>query len=246
VIAFAGSVPENYDRYLRPILFEPYAADLAQRIGTGRILEIACGTGVLTRALLARKERTVVATDLNQGMIDVAKEKTQSDRVTWRQADAMQLPFGDGDFDTVCCQFGFMFVPDRLEAFRESRRVLRTGGSFVFSVWDSLAVNDATRILNTVVRSTFAEIPFSVHDRPAIEQAVRDAGFPSVTLTAVGKMMDASVARDFATGMIRGSPLFDELTRRGDDLARSIDAATEAIEKHSGWQRMQAIVVEAT
>jgi ubiquinone/menaquinone biosynthesis C-methylase UbiE len=246
VIAFAGSVPENYERYLRPILFEPYAVDLAQRIGAGRILEIACGTGVLTNALLANPRRTVVATDLNQGMIDVANAKTQSDRVSWRQADAMHLPFADREFDAVACQFGFMFVPDKLAAFREARRVLRPGGALLFSVWDSLAENDASQFVYEVTGAAFMKMPVSMHDRGEIERLVRAAGFQNVALHDVRKTMDASATRDFATGMVRGTPLFDELTRRGDDLDRAIDAIVARTERHRGPLRMNAITVEAS
>ena len=246
MIAFAGSVPENYERYLRPILFEPYAVDLARRVGPGHILEIACGTGVLTNALLADPQRSVVATDLNQGMIDIATQKTKSDRVTWRQADAMQLPFGDREFDAVASQFGFMFVPDKLQAFREARRVLRPSGTFVFSVWDSLAENDASRFAYEATGAPFMKMPFSMHDRGEIERLVRAAGFQSVAIHDVRKTMDASATRDFAKGMVRGTPLFDELTRRGDDLGSAIESIVERIEQHRGPLRMNAITVEAS
>ncbi len=161
MIASAGSVPENYNRYLGPVLFEPYAADLAGRINNAdRILEIACGTGILTKAILGRHSRaSVVATDLNRGMIEIAKQHVQSDRVTWREADAAQLPFGQNEFDTVVCQFGFMFVPDKLAAFREVRRVLRSSGAFTFNVWDSIAENECSRIANEVVQSIFKTDP---------------------------------------------------------------------------------------
>ena len=250
MIAFAGTVPENYERHLRPILFEPYAVDLAARVSGDRILEIACGTGVLTEALLA--DSTVIATDLNQGMIDVARQKVRSDRVSWRQADATHLPFVEREFDGVVCQFGFMFVPDKLAAFREARRVLRDNGQFVFNVWDSLAANDASRLLNEVLHSMFpdnpprfVEIPFSMYDRGEIERLLRAAGFREIKLTDVWKTMAHSAARQFATGMVRGSPLFDQLTERSADYDRVIDEVTAAIARHKGPQRMCAIVVEA-
>ena len=253
MIAFAGTVPENYERHLRPILFEPYAEDLAQRVDGDRILEIACGTGILTEAILARRARaTIVATDLNQGMIDVARKKTQSDRVTWRQADAMQLPFGDGDFDAVVCQFGFMFVPDKLAAFREARRVLRPTGTFMFNLWDSLAENDASRFLDDAVTAMFpanpprfVQLPFSMHDRREVDGILHAAGFGHIKITDVRKTMERSAARSFATGMVRGTPLFDQLTERGAEIDRLIDGVIDACERHNGPLRMRAIVVEA-
>ena len=254
MIAFTGAVPENYDRYLGDILFAPFAADLSKRVGgAGRILEIACGTGVLTQAILERDSgATIVATDLNQGMIDVAQQKARSDRVTWRQADAMRLPFGDHEFDAVVCQFGFMFVPDKLAAFREARRVLRPDGLLAFNVWDSLAENDASRLLHEAVTSTFAadpprfvEVPFSMHDRRDIERLLRAAGFRTISLTDVDAVMAHSDGRRFAIGMVRGSPLFDGIRERGGDHDAVIAAAERAITEYRGDLRMRAIVVEA-
>src|SRR5689334_12263185 len=136
---FAGSIPENYDRYMVPLIFEPYAADLAQRAAAfspQAVLEIAAGTGVVTRALAPKLSpgANYVATDLNQPMLDHAASRQARDRrITWRQADAMALPFEDGTFDLVCCQFGVMFFPDRVAAYREAKRVLKPGGHFLFN-----------------------------------------------------------------------------------------------------------------
>jgi ubiquinone/menaquinone biosynthesis C-methylase UbiE len=255
MIAFAGSVPENYDRHLREILFEPVARDLGTRVADrGQILEIACGTGILTREIVARcPHATIVATDLNPGMIEVAKQSFDSTRVTWRQADAEKLPFGDGEFDAIACQLGYMFVPDKLRAFCEARRVLRSDGVLTFNVWDSLEENDASRILNDVAQSMFpsdpprfVEIPFSMHDRGEIERLLRAAGFRDVALADVATTMERASARQFATGMVRGTPLFDALQQRGINHGTTIDAAEAAIQCHRGDLRMRAIVVTAT
>src|SRR6266404_4632332 len=130
---FAGSIPKLYESYLVPLIFEPYAADIAGRLASrspGRVLEIAAGTGVVTRALVSTlPDRTaIVATDLNQTMLDQAAVTGTRRPVEWRQADAMQLPFTDGAFDAVVCQFGVMFFPDKPKAFAEARRVLKPGG----------------------------------------------------------------------------------------------------------------------
>ena len=139
---FAGSIPDTYDRYLVPLIFESYANDLAGRLVKANLkdmLETAAGTGVLTRAMASRLPESahIVATDLNQPMLDYAKAR-QSDkgRVEWKQADALALPFKDQSFDAVACQFGVMFFPDRIKGYKEARRVLRSGGHFFFSVWD--------------------------------------------------------------------------------------------------------------
>src|SRR5215471_12536312 len=144
---FAGSIPKIYETYLVPLIFQPYADDLARRIASRpvqRVLEIAAGTGVVTRALATALLRSVeiVATDLNQAMVDQAASIGTSRPVEWRQADAMKLPFPDAIFDAVVCQFGAMFFPDKAKAFAESRRVLRQGGVFLFNVWDRIEDND--------------------------------------------------------------------------------------------------------
>ena len=140
---FSGSIPKLYDKYLVPLIFEPYATDLVNRLrgkGLARVLEIAAGTGVVTRALASAlpESATIVATDLNQAMLDQGAAVGTKRPVEWRQADAMQLPFEDATFDAVVCQFGVMFFPDKPKAFAEARRVLRPGGVFIFNVWDRI------------------------------------------------------------------------------------------------------------
>ena len=135
---FSGSIPSLYDRYLGPVVFEPYAQDLANRLSTlnaERVLETAAGTGIVTRALVSSLAPNVniVATDLNQPMLDHAAKAVSSSRVSWQKVDAQALPFPDGTFDAVVCQFGVMFFPDKQQAYREARRVLKPGGHFIFN-----------------------------------------------------------------------------------------------------------------
>src|SRR5216683_2475629 len=139
--AYVGSWPEFYDRLMVPVFFEPYARRLAERVKgmtSGNVLEIAAGTGVVTRALVHTLPETVciTATDLNQPMLDRARSHPGMERIRWEQADALALPFGDRTFDCAVCQFGAMFFPDKRTAFREAYRVLKPGGRFLFSVWD--------------------------------------------------------------------------------------------------------------
>ena len=143
---FAGSIPELYERFLVPLIFQPYAVDLADRVavlGPQTVLEVAAGTGAVTRAIAARlsADAAITATDLNQPI-------SRLDSVTWRQADALNLPFDEGSFDTVVCQFGAMFFPDRVRAYSELLRVLRSGGTLLFNVWDDIEHNEVTKVVN--------------------------------------------------------------------------------------------------
>ena len=158
---FAGSIPEIYDRYLVPLIFEPYAADLAVRLTAFRpqtVLETAAGTGVLTRAMAAELPAHVriVATDLNQPMLDHASARLGPDsRISWHQADALALPFADQSFDAVVCQFGVMFFPDRAQGFREARRVLQPAGRFLFNAWDRISENAFAEVVTEALAAAF-------------------------------------------------------------------------------------------
>jgi SAM-dependent methyltransferase len=161
---FAGSIPALYDTYLVPLIFEPYAADLAKRLSSrplSRVLEVAAGTGVVTRAMVSALPETVsiVATDLNQAMLDRAAAVGTKRPVEWRQADAMQLPFPDGAFDAVLCQFGVMFFPEKSKAFAEARRVLRPGGVYLFNVWDRIEENEFADTVTSALQTLFPSDP---------------------------------------------------------------------------------------
>lgn len=161
---FAGSVPKLYEEYLVPLIFEPYARDLADRLRSrklSRVLEIAAGTGVVTRHLASTLPESVsiVSTDLNQPMLDTAARIGTTRSVEWRQADAMQLPFGEGEFDAVVCQFGAMFFPDKSEAFSQARRVLKPEGVLLFNVWDRIEENEFADVVTTALASRFPDDP---------------------------------------------------------------------------------------
>ena len=161
---FAGSIPKLYEDLMVPLIFQPYADDLATRLASrklSRVLEIAAGTGVVTRRLASAlpDDVSIVATDLNRPMLDMAAAIGTSRPVEWRQADAMRLPFGDGEFDAVVCQFGVMFFPSKSKAFSEARRVLREGGVLLFNVWDRLEENEFAHTVTNALASLFPEDP---------------------------------------------------------------------------------------
>ncbi|MGB8637860.1 MAG: methyltransferase domain-containing protein, partial [Pseudolabrys sp.] len=162
---FAGSIPEFYERFLVPLIFESYALDLARRLAKtkpGAVLETAAGTGVLTRAIASAlpAPARLTVTDLNQPMLDHAKGRQPADsRIEWRQADALTLPFEDRSFDAVACQFGVMFFPDKAQGYREARRVLKPGGHFFFSVWDRIEENDFADTVTQALAAVFPQDP---------------------------------------------------------------------------------------
>lgn len=260
---FAGSIPAAYDRYLGPILFQPYAEDLAERLqvgADGSVLELACGTGILTRVLRDRLPATVklVATDLNEPMIENAARKfRQGEAVEWRQADASKLPFEDGVFDAVLCQFGIMFVPDKALVAREARRVLKRGGVFLFNVWDSMKHNALGRIAHETIGSffkndppTFYQVPFGYHDEAEINRVLDDAGFRDIRFDVLAKTGRATPAGDVAEGLVRGNPVSIAIAERDPLLLPIItNAVAAALRQHFAGDLieapMRAIAVEA-
>jgi ubiquinone/menaquinone biosynthesis C-methylase UbiE len=187
--AFRGSIPALYEEYLVPMLFEPYAVDLVERLrvlNVASVLEVAAGTGVVTRAMAAALSPNVaiVATDLNQAMLDRAAQIPIRREVTWRQADAMQLPFADAAFDAVLCQFGVMFFPDKAKAFREMRRVLKSGGVLLFNSWDRIEENEFAHVVTMALDALFsvdpirfmARTPHGYHDVATIQKDLHDGG----------------------------------------------------------------------
>lgn len=246
---FAGSIPENYDRHMVPLIFEPYAADLARRaasLSPGAVLETAAGTGVVTRALASKLSpgASYVVTDLNQPMLDYAASRQGPDsRIRWRQADAMALPFEDAAFDLVCCQFGAMFFPDRPAAYREAKRVLMPGGRFLFSVWDRIEENifadDVTNALARIFPSDpprfLARTPHGYHDKDLIRRDLADAGFSGVAIETRAEQSRASSPRVPAVAYCQGTLLRNEIEARdAGKLEAATDYATSVIADRHG------------
>lgn len=261
--AFVGSIPENYDRYLGPLLFEPYALDIVERVNVregASVLETACGTGIVTRHLrdTLPKSAKLTATDLNQTMLEYAANKSPSNEgIEWKQADATSLPFPDSSFDAVLCQFGLMFFPVKDAAMREVHRVLVPGGQFVLNVWDAIEKNELPAIANEVVCSffdhdppTFYQVPFGLHDQEVVRGLLEGAGFRDVQTSVLAIQGISPSALDAATGLIRGNPVIVEINERARaNASEIIESVAGAIRSrccdNPVRSKLQAIVFEA-
>ena len=246
---FSGSIPRLYETHMVPLIFEPYAADLANRLGQrplSRVLEIAAGTGVVTRRLAATLPDSVaiIATDLNPPMLALAAELGTCRAVEWRQADAMHLPFEDAAFDAVVCQFGAMFFPDKAAAFSEARRVLRPGGVFLFNVWDRIEENEFTHTVSVALEALFpddpprfmARTPHGYFDIDTVLRDLRAGGFTAApTVSTVAARSRAAAARLPALALCQGSPLRGEIEVRGASrLGEATDLAEQALVRRFG------------
>ncbi len=246
---FAGSIPEFYDAYMVPLIFEVYAAELAVRVASlapTTVLETAAGTGVVPRALIGHLPpgARYTATDLNKPMLDYAASRQPADtRIEWQVADALNLPFEDNSYDVVICQYGVMFYPDRAKGFAEARRVLKDGGRFIFNVWDRIENNEFTHVVSDALATIFPEnppqfmsrTPHGYFDYDIIRADLNRAGFKDIAFDAVEETSTAPSARAAAVALCQGTPLRNEIeTRDPNALQRATDIATGALEARYG------------
>lgn len=262
--AFAGSIPEFYDRFMVPLIFDCYARDMAGRVAAlrpRRVLEAAAGTGAVTRAMSAAlPDSAIVATDLNQAMIDHgASRHPPGHRVQWQQADALALPFGDASFDAVVCQFGAMFFPDKIKGYGEARRVLKPGGTYLFSVWDRIADNEFADVVTEALARMFPDdpprflvrTPHGYHEPDRIRDELKAAGFSEISIDGVDDTSDAASPRDPAVAYCHGTLLRSEIEERAPGgLARATDAAAQALAERFGTGavsgRIRALMIAAS
>jgi ubiquinone/menaquinone biosynthesis C-methylase UbiE len=252
-IAFAGSIPAIYDRVLEPLVFGPYAEDIAARaaaLNPRHVLETASGTGLVTvRLAELLPEVQLIATDLNKPMLDVAAAKIDLPRVQFQQADAQFLPFEDNSFDVVVCQFGVMFFPDRIAAYREARRALKPAGHFIFNVWDRIEDNPATQVAADAVCELFERdpprffhrVPFGYHDVSLIREELGVAGFGDIGLETVRKIGRAESPMEAAVGLCQGTPLRNEIEARGN-LELATKVAADALSAKFGTGPLEAMM----
>jgi SAM-dependent methyltransferase len=239
---FAGGIPDLYERLTVPLLFEGYARETADRVAALKpsdVLEVAAGTGAVTRAMarLLGASARIVATDLNQPMLDVASRKqAEDDWLIWQQADALALPFEPRAFDVVVCQFGAMFFPDKIKGFREACRVLKPGGHYLLTIWDKLTASD----FPVVVEETLAELfpddpprfmsrtPHGYWETERIRADLAAGGFRAIAFETLEQRSRAASARDVAVSFCQGTPLRNEIEARNP---AGLDAVTRKVEE---------------
>jgi ubiquinone/menaquinone biosynthesis C-methylase UbiE len=258
--AFAGTIPANYEKYLGPFLFEPYALDLVSRLQDKKyndILEIACGTGRVTNHLVTSvKHDTFTATDLNQDMIEIARGIVKDKNIKWQQADALELPFDDNSFDLVVIQFGVMFFPDRPKGLSEVYRVLRSGGKLIFNTWNKVetvpAIYEGRKIIESYFENNppiFYSVPFSMYDEKELNDLTTNAGFKNVKTELVKKEGVSESATDLCKGIVEGNPVYLSIIERIPGSLKNIkeDVQKKLIEKFGEPIKspLQAWVAEA-
>ena len=261
--SFAGAIPAIYQAQLVPMLFEPYAKDLVERLrrlAPRRVLELAAGTGVVTHAMARALPSTVsiMATDLNAAMLEQAARVGTPRNVEWRQVDAMRLPFDDGSFDAVVCQFGVMFFPDRSDAYAQVRRVLEPGGTFLFNTWDRIEENEIPHTVQRAVEHMFpddpprflTDVPHGYFERERVARDLSLGGFATPMIDTVAKQSRAPSARFAATAFCHGTPLRNQIEARdASRLPDAVDIATSMLVERFGNDdiegRIQAHVIQA-
>lgn len=261
-VAFVGSIPEHYDKYLGPLIFEEYSKDLARRLeipSGGKALEIAAGTGLATRHLhkALPQKATLTVTDLNQPMLEYAKNKFIGEKnIIFQPANGEELPFDNNHFDSVICQYGIMFFPDKQKGMAEAFRVLKKGGHYLMSVWDSFDNNPLMKLVNDTLKGEFLEnppsffdVPYSYYNLEEIRNLLKVAGFGKIEISVLPSTLRTNSAKNVPLGMIMGNPLSLQIPAQGGDLDAIINKVTEEIENNYGpapiEAPMQSIIFKA-
>jgi SAM-dependent methyltransferase len=274
-VQFNRSIPQNYEDYLTPFIFDPYAEDLVERIGikTGttslkNVLELACGTGAVTKQLLARLPSTVqlIATDLQPDMISVAKisvakisvakRHLSASNLAWDTVDMTNIPYEDNRFDLIVCQFGLMLVPEKLKALTQMHRVLRPGGRLLSSVWSDIRHNQIWDITGSVIESFIGTNPmlhdpgpFSMADASIGLEGLKKAGFQDAKVTVVDKTGKIATAAMAVKGITEGLPVWLAISQKDPSLPAKVQAALEQelvnrLGDHPFQSSLQALVFE--
>jgi ubiquinone/menaquinone biosynthesis C-methylase UbiE len=260
--SFTGSIPEYYDKYLGPLLFEEYSVDLANRLkipSGGKALEIAAGSGLATTHVRQAipEDAHLTVTDLNEAMLEIAKEKLGGSANTqFETVDGQELTYEDSSFDSVICQFGIMFFQDKQKGVNEAFRVLKEGGEYLFSVWDSFEQNPLIKLVNDSLGEifpsnppAFLDVPLGYYKIDEIKRILEKAGFEGIEIAVLPQTIKTDDAKNVANGFILGNPLSLQIPELGEDLNNVMDRITEQVVRHYGNDvieaRKQAIIFKA-
>jgi ubiquinone/menaquinone biosynthesis C-methylase UbiE len=226
--AYAGNPPANYERFFVPAIGAPLAIDLvrlaALRSGE-RVLDVACGTGVVARLASQQVGATgmVAGLDVNAGMLAVAGSATPAAmRIEWHEASAEAMPFSDAVFDVVLCQMGLQFIPDKAAALREMWRVLVRGGRLIFNV-PGPTPRAFTILGEALARHIGAEAEgfvnkvFSLHDTAEIQSLVSGAGFHDVSVQSDTKSLRLPGPEEFLWQYLYSTPLAGAVAQVDDE-----------------------------
>lgn len=242
---FTAVIAENYEKYFSPMFFAAPAIDITARLSVtnGKILELACGTGQVTRVIRHKNpDADIIATDLNPDMISVAEKISGDKNIKWQVMDAQEIQFADNSFDVVICQFGIMFFPDKQKAINQAYRVLKPGGKFILSTWDKIETQHVTLIANDIIKSFFPNdppmffnVPFSMSDPGVMESLMKNAGFRDVSVDNVRLEGESPSAHEAATGFTMGNPMYLAICERDESLLPEIqDAVTKKFTEEFG------------
>ena len=236
---------ETRERYLVPSLLQPFADDMARRLARltlGPLLEVSAGTGVLTQALTSAMSAglSIVATDPDRATVAYASVKPGMARVTWQHAEPQALPFLDAAFGIVTCHFAVATMPARLRAFRETRRVMKPNGRFVFSVPGNIRHNPVALCVRDALHKLLPTAPpryieHGLHgyaDNETIDDDLTSVGFTDALYTTVELPYAAASATDAAIGYCLGTPLRAELGAGSTTMA--IEAVAQALQTRFG------------
>jgi ubiquinone/menaquinone biosynthesis C-methylase UbiE len=238
-ITFSDSVSQHYDNCLGPMFFEPYAIEVAKRINPASVhvaLELACGTGRVTRHLrnAIPANAKLIASDISSDMMAVAKEKLSSANIDWQIIDAAELPFDDNSIDLVVCCFGYMFVPDKVKAYDEVHRILKPGGMLLITTWDKLEHNGASYVCRMIVEKYLTEpLPetcnhaVSMSDDKEIKKDLQQAGFSKIITERVDKISESRSAKEAAEALTQSGPVYDEIMKRNPARINDIKETVE-------------------
>jgi ubiquinone/menaquinone biosynthesis C-methylase UbiE len=236
---FSGSIPKQYEQYLGPMFFEPYAIEVSTRVDPSSVkvaLELASGTGRVTRHLRGVIPPTakLIASDISEDMLSVAKEKLKGLDIDWQFIDAQELPFTDNTIDLVVCCFGYMLVADKSKAFAEAYRVLRPGGMFLFTTWDALESNIAAYTYRKAAKKYLGDplpesynLPFSMNDLVFIRSSLENAGFSKIVVERVRKVSISETAKEATVGLAQGGLIYNEIMKRNPAWMDEIMSAVE-------------------